>query len=90
MKPFTNIMIKKTPMLYRGSPNVHSDDIDEALNGLKHDIIMIYDLSDDKKKLVINHINTWFPAFSKPEIEKRGDLNNKNPQYKPYDPIKES
>lgn len=66
MKPFTKDMIKKTPLLYRGSPNIHSEAVDEALNGLKHDIIMTYDLGDDKKKLVINQINAWFPAFIKP------------------------
>jgi hypothetical protein len=64
MKPFTNDLIKSTPLLYRGSVNVHSDNVDEALMGLKHEIMMM-DVNEDQKRLILHFVDTWFPAFSK-------------------------
>lgn len=65
MKPFTSDLIKSTPLLYRGSPNTHADDIEEALSGLKHEFVMMMDVSEDVKRLILHFVDTWFPAFSK-------------------------
>jgi hypothetical protein len=69
MKPFTVDLIKKTPLLYRGAANVHSGDVDDALNGLKHEVTMMMDVDEDVKRLLFHHIDTWFPAFSTEDDE---------------------
>ena len=79
--PFTSDLIKKPPLLYRRIPNCHSDDVDESLDELKHDIIMLSELNSSQKKIIIKCIDTWFPAFNKKEEEKIEDK---------VDPVSES
>lgn len=62
-------MIMPVPLLYRGSPNIREPDVASALNGLKHDIWSMTEVSEDVMKLFFHYVDTWFPAFKKEEKE---------------------
>lgn len=51
-------------MLYRGNPDIRSQDVKNALEGLRGDVDSISD--KDMVALINEYINTWFPAFTEP------------------------
>ena len=62
--PLTNEKTMRRPMLYRGNPDIRSQDVKNALEGLRGDVDSISD--KDMVALINEYINTWFPAFTEP------------------------